>query len=159
MSPHFTADGTRVVYSTGIGGDSPTLHTWVVPVLGGRPQLLLTNTEGLTFFNDDAGRTRILFSEMTGRGSQMSIVTALENRRELCNVYVPPDEFDMAHRSYLSPDCRRILRLRPSAVFRSAQVCGRAANLLLRCHGTRFMARSWLAQSCRPCPPTASAIV
>jgi serine/threonine protein kinase/Tol biopolymer transport system component len=109
MSPHFTGDGTRVVYSTGIGGDSPTLDTWVVPVLGGKPQLLLTNTEGLTFFDGGAGQIRILFSEMTGRGSQMSIVTAMENRRELRNVYVPSDEFGMAHRSYLSPDRKSVL--------------------------------------------------
>jgi serine/threonine protein kinase len=109
LSPHFTADGTRVVYSTGIGGDSPTLDTWLVPVLGGKPQLLLTNTEGLTFFDGGAGQTRILFSEMTGRGSQMSIVTAMENRGELRNVYVPSDEFGMAHRSYLSPDRKSVL--------------------------------------------------
>jgi len=109
MSPHFSADGTRVVYSTGVGGDSPTLDTWVVPVLGGRPQLLLTNAEGLTLFDDEAGRSRVLFSEMTGRAGQMSIVTSTESRSEPRNVYVPLDEYGMAHRSYLSPDRRSVL--------------------------------------------------
>jgi dipeptidyl aminopeptidase/acylaminoacyl peptidase len=39
----------------------------------------------------------------------MSIVTATENRSELRPVYVPSDDFGMAHRSYLSPDRRWVL--------------------------------------------------
>jgi eukaryotic-like serine/threonine-protein kinase len=109
MSPHFSADGTRIVYSTGIGGDIATLDTWVVPVLGGRPQLFMTNAEGLTLFDDGIGRSRVLFSEMTGRAGQMSIVTSTETRSEHRNVYVPPDEYGMAHRSYLSPDRKWLL--------------------------------------------------
>lgn len=109
MSPHFSADGARVVYSTGIGGDSSTMDTWVVPVLGGRPQLLVTNAEGLTLFDDGAGQSRTLFSEMTGRAGQMSIVTSPESRSERRNVYVPSDEYGMAHRSYLSPDRKSVL--------------------------------------------------
>ena len=109
MSPHFSADGSRVLYSTGLGGDSPTMDTWVVPVLGGRPQLLLTNAEGLTPFDDRAGQSRILFSELTGRGGQMSIVTANDRRTESRNVYVPPEESGMAHRSSLSPDRTQVL--------------------------------------------------
>ena len=79
MSPQFLPDGERISYSTGIGVDSPTLDTWVVPVAGGRPQRMLTNAEGMTWFNE-RGQPRILFSEMTGLGGQMSIVSSTERR-------------------------------------------------------------------------------
>ena len=46
---------------------------------------------------------RVLFSELTGRGGQMSIVSSTESRAEQRTVYMPP-ETGMAHRSYLSPD-------------------------------------------------------
>jgi len=109
MSPHFSADGSEIVYSTGSGGTSPLMDTWVVPVLGGRPRLLFTNAEGLTWFENEGGHRRVLFSEMTGRAGQMSIVTATEKRTEPRNVYVPSDEYGMAHRSYLSPDRKSVL--------------------------------------------------
>ena len=65
------------------------LDTWVVPVAGGQPQRMLTNAEGMTWFNE-RGQPRILFSEMTGLGGQMSIVSATERRTAPQNVYVPP---------------------------------------------------------------------
>ena len=113
MSPKFSPDGTRIGYSTGIGNsiaapDSATMDTWIVPVLGGQPQRLLTNAEGLTWSPDGAGQLRVLFSEMTGRGFQMSIAASTESRTEQRNVYIPP-EYGMAHRSYLSPDRRQVL--------------------------------------------------
>lgn len=109
MSPHFSADGASVVYSTGLGGNSATLDSWVVPVLGGRPRLLFTNAGGLTWFDEEAGQRRVLFSEMTGRAGQMSIVIATESRAEPRNVYVPSDEYGMAHRSSLSPDRKSVI--------------------------------------------------
>ena len=66
MAPQFLPDGARISYSTGIGAASPSMDTWVVPVGGGQSQRLLTNAEGLTWFNDRAGQLRVLFSEMTG---------------------------------------------------------------------------------------------
>jgi len=112
MSPKFSPDGSRITYSTGItaGGSagSTTLDTWIVPVLGGRPQRWLTNAEGLTWVDGIGGPSRILFSELTGRGSQMSIVSSMESRAEQRNVYVP-GEIGMAHRSYLSPDKKSVL--------------------------------------------------
>jgi serine/threonine protein kinase len=108
MSPQFLPDGERISYSTGIGIDSPTLDTWVVPVAGGRPQRILTNAEGMTWFND-RGQLRILFSEMTGLGAQMSIVSSTERRTAPRNVYVPPPPDGMAHRSYRSPDGQWVL--------------------------------------------------
>ena len=109
MAPQFLPDGTRISYSTGIGIDNTSLDTWVVPIAGGQPQRLLTNAEGMTWFNDRAGQPRILFSEMTGLGGQMSIVSATERRTSPQNVYVPPPPDGMAHRSYRSPDGRWVL--------------------------------------------------
>jgi hypothetical protein len=49
MGPKFTPDGSRITYTT-LGGDG--WDTWVVPVLGGQPRLLLTNAEALTWSKD-----------------------------------------------------------------------------------------------------------
>jgi eukaryotic-like serine/threonine-protein kinase len=107
MGPQFTPDGTRISYTTGSGLDSSSMDTWVVGVNGGRPQRLLTNAEGLTWFRGRGGQ--ILFSEMTGLGGQMSIVSSTEKGTDPRNVYVPPPPFGMAHRSYLSPDGQWVL--------------------------------------------------
>jgi len=109
MGPRFSLDGTRIGYSaTDNTGGGATMETWTVPVLGGQPQRLLTNAEGLTWVRQSNGGNarapRILFSEMTGRGAQMSIVASTESRAELRRVYDPPPGDGMAHRSQLSPD-------------------------------------------------------
>ena len=109
LGPEFSPDGARIAYATGIQNSADSSQdTWIVPVLGGRPQRLLTNAEGLTWFNDGAGQPRILFSELTGRDGQMSIVTSTESRAEQRDVYMPP-RTGMAHRSYLSPDRKWVL--------------------------------------------------
>jgi Tol biopolymer transport system component/predicted Ser/Thr protein kinase len=110
LGPKFSPDGARIGYSTGSDptGYSATMDTWIVPVLGGQPQRLLTNGEGLTWSADGAGQLRVLFSEMTGRGFQMSIVSSTESRAGQRNVYMPPEN-GMAHRSYLSPDRQQVL--------------------------------------------------
>jgi Tol biopolymer transport system component len=109
MGPQFLPDGARISYTTGIGAESPTMDTWVVPVDGGPPQRILTNAEGLTWFTNRAGQLRILLSEMTGLGAQMSIVASTERRTEPHAVYSPPPPHGMAHRSYLSPDGQWVL--------------------------------------------------
>ena len=109
MAPQFLPDGARISYSTGIGAASPSMDTWVVPVTGGPPQRLLTNAEGMTWFTDRAGQLRVLFSEMTGLGGQMSIVSSTERRTAPQNVYAPPPPAGMAHRSYRSPDGQWVL--------------------------------------------------
>jgi Tol biopolymer transport system component len=109
MGPQFLPDGARISYSTGIGAGSSSMDTWVVPVSGGRPQRLLTNAGGMTWFDDPADQPRVLFSEMTGLGAQMSIVSSTERRTEPHNVYVPPPPDGMAHRSYRSPDGQWVL--------------------------------------------------
>jgi Tol biopolymer transport system component len=111
MSPKFSPDGTRIAYSTGSGDASNSLDTWLVPALGGQPQKLLTNAEGLTWINNASEPSRILFSELTGRGGQMSLVTATESRADARTVYLPRSESGMAHRSYLSPDGKWLLAI------------------------------------------------
>jgi eukaryotic-like serine/threonine-protein kinase len=109
MGPQFLPDGTRISYSTGIGIDSQSMDTWVVPVTGGQPQRIMTNAEGLTWFTDRAGQPRVLFSEMTGLGGQMSIISSTERKTVPRDVYVPAPPDGMAHRSYRSPDGRLVL--------------------------------------------------
>jgi eukaryotic-like serine/threonine-protein kinase len=109
FGPQFTPDGTSITYTTGAGLDSASMDTWIVPVSGGRPGRMLTNAEGLTWFRDRDGQNRVLFSEMTGVGGQMSIVSSTEKRTDPRNVYVPPPPVGMAHRSYRSPDGQWVL--------------------------------------------------
>ena len=99
MSLAFSPDGSRIAYSV-----APTWATWVAPVLGGQPQLMLANVSGLTWVDD----RHILFSEIKG-GVHMAIVTATESRTEERDVYVPAQETGMAHRSYISPDHKWVL--------------------------------------------------
>ncbi len=100
MGPVFSPDGSRITYATVEPWD-----TWAVPVLGGEPRLMLRNASGLTWI--DSGH--LLFSEITGPGVHMSIVTATESRSNERDVYVPPRERGMAHRSYLSPNGKWVL--------------------------------------------------
>jgi serine/threonine protein kinase/Tol biopolymer transport system component len=109
FGPQFLPDGARISYTTGSGGESASMDTWVVPVDGGRPERILINAEGVTWSKDRAGQLRVLFSEMTGLGGQMSIVSSTERRTAPRNVYVPPPPDGMAHRSYLSPDGQWVL--------------------------------------------------
>ena len=99
MSPVFSPDGSRVAYTTIAGHWA--WDTWSVPVLGGEPRLLLSNAAGLTWMEPG----RVLFSEIR-KGIHMAIVSATESRAQQRDVYVPPSEFGMAHRSYASPDRR-----------------------------------------------------
>jgi len=97
MSPTFSPDGSRIAYTT----VNPQFHwdTWVVPTLGGEPQLLLRNASGLVW----TGLRQVLFSEIK-MGIHMVIVAAEESRIGARDIYLPEDEPAMAHRSYASPD-------------------------------------------------------
>jgi len=109
FAPQFTTDGAEITFTTGIDAGSESMDTWIAPVGGGRPRRMLENAEGLTWFNDPGGQRRVLFSEMTGMGGQMSIVASTEDRRGARTVYAPPPPDGMAHRSYRSPDGRWLL--------------------------------------------------
>jgi Tol biopolymer transport system component len=105
-SPKFSLDGARIAYAAQQPGS--VWDTWVVPVLGGQPHLLLANASGLTWNEPGARQSRVLFSELTGRGQQMAIVSSTESRAQHRTVYMPT-ETGMAHRSYLSPDGKQVL--------------------------------------------------
>jgi eukaryotic-like serine/threonine-protein kinase len=110
MSPAFSPDGTRIAYmavDNNKGG--ATQDTWVVPVLGGQPQRVLINAVGLHWITDAGQQPRVLFSEFTGRGAQMSIVSSSESRNEPRTVYAPPPPDGMVHRSHPSPDRRWVI--------------------------------------------------
>jgi Tol biopolymer transport system component len=98
-TPAFSPDGSRIAYTV-----APPWDTWVVPVLGGKTQLMLPNASGLTWVDD----RHILFSEIKS-GIHMAVVTASESRAEQRDVYVPAQEEGMAHHSYLSPDHKWVL--------------------------------------------------
>src|SRR6195256_236887 len=102
MSPVFSPHGSRIAYTA---LDRPfSWDTWVVPVLGGQPQLWLPNASGLVWMAPQ----RLLFSEIK-TGEQMGIVAASERRADARDIYVPSDARGMAHHSYLSPDTHWIL--------------------------------------------------
>jgi eukaryotic-like serine/threonine-protein kinase len=102
MSPVFSPDASRIAYTTVNAGFA--WDTWVVPSLSGEPQMWLPNASGLVWIDSH----RLLFSEIK-KGSHTAVITASENRVGAHDVYVPPTEMGMAHRSYLSPDGKSVL--------------------------------------------------
>jgi DNA-binding winged helix-turn-helix (wHTH) protein len=105
-SPRFSPDGTRVAYAAIKPGSR--WDTWVVPVFGGEPRLLLPNASGLTWIESKPRSSLLLFSELTGQSAQMAIVSSTQGRAQHRVIYMPP-ESGMAHRSYLSPDRKQVL--------------------------------------------------
>ncbi len=98
--PSFSPDGSRVAYTVA-GND---WQTWVTPVLGSQPQLLLSNASGLGWIDPQ----HVMFSEIK-KGWHFAVVTSTESRTEERDVYVPARETGMAHRSRLSPDGNWVL--------------------------------------------------
>ncbi len=98
MSPVFSPDGSQIAYTA--FDAKGHWDTWIVPVLSGQPRLWQPNSSGLQWFN---GRN-ILFSEMKNNDMHMGIVSADEGRSMEHDVYLPPSDRGMAHRSSLSPD-------------------------------------------------------
>ena len=109
MAPRFSPDGPWIAYSTlPLSGR----EVWTVSVLGGQePTRLLSNAEGLTWIQEQnqTGGTQpwVLFSEETGKGITMAVVSSTESRADHRTVFVR-DEI-MAHFSYLSPDRTQLL--------------------------------------------------
>lgn len=103
MSPVFSPDSSKIAYTT--VPSETHWDTWLVPVLGGQPQLWLPNASGLGWLN----KGKMLFSEIKNGDIQMGIVAADESRADERNLYIPAGELGMAHRSYPSPDGRWVL--------------------------------------------------
>ena len=102
MAPAFSPDGSRIAYTA--TDKNFGWNTWVVPVLGGKPEELLPNAAALAWV--DAGH--VVFSEIK-TGVHMGIATATESRAGEREVYLPTDMSGMAHRSWLSPDGKWVL--------------------------------------------------
>jgi eukaryotic-like serine/threonine-protein kinase len=101
MAPAFSPDGSRIAYTT---VKEFRWNTWVVPVLGGEPRMLLPNAAALTW----VANGEVVFSEIK-TGVHMGISTAKESRSEEREVYVPADLAGMAHRSWVSPDRKWVI--------------------------------------------------
>lgn len=105
MSPQFSPDGAEVAYTTlEWSAAQGEWSTWIIPVLGGEPRLMLPNAEGLTWID----ARHLLFSEIKS-GLHMALVTSTETRDQSRDVYVPPSDRGMAHRSAVSPDHKWVL--------------------------------------------------
>jgi eukaryotic-like serine/threonine-protein kinase len=100
LGPTFSPDNSRIAYGT-----FDPWETWEVPVFGGQPRLLLPNSSSLTWIQDGK---HVLFSEIK-QGLHMALVTSDEARGQSRDVYIPPGERSMVHRSYLSPDGKWVL--------------------------------------------------
>jgi len=104
MSPVFSADGTRIAYTT-TGGDE-RWSTWIVPTLRGTPRRWLHNASGLTWLPSG----QLLFAEFKpGTMLHMAIVIGDEARTTTTDVYVPSHNRGRAHRAASSPDGKSVL--------------------------------------------------
>src|SRR5262249_43719194 len=95
--PVFSPDGARIIYTrvqNGFKWDS-----WQVPVLGGFPQPFMPNASGLVWLNEQ----QMMYSAIM-EGVHMGIVTSGENGAGRKDIYMPPWQGSMAHRSFRSPD-------------------------------------------------------
>ena len=101
MSPAFSPDGSQIAYTT---VDGSHWDTWLVSTAGGQPHRWLPNASGLTWLD----KQNVLFSEIKN-DMHMAIVEAKESRDVERDVYVPPGDRGMAHRSYPSPDSQSVL--------------------------------------------------
>ena len=102
MSPQFSPDGSTIAYT--VYSAVSDWDTWTVPALGGDARRTFANAEGLTWIDPD----RLLFSQIIS-GTHMAVVTANQSGDPRHDVYVPPRERGMAHRSAISPDHKSVL--------------------------------------------------
>jgi Tol biopolymer transport system component len=98
--PAFSRDGARIAYT--VTGPEWQWDTWVVPLVGGEPRVLLPNASALQWVDD----RRVIFAEFK-KGMQLGIVLADESRAGARDLYVP-DADAMAHHAEIAPDGGRV---------------------------------------------------
>ncbi len=103
MSPVFSPDSSRVAYTV-VDDTANRWNTWIAGTLRGEPRLWLRNATGLTWIDKD----QLLYSEIKA-GQHMAIGTSAENRAGARDIYIPPHQLGMAHRSSLAPDKKSVL--------------------------------------------------
>jgi serine/threonine protein kinase len=96
----FSPDGARIAYTAG----DALWNTYTVSSLGAESELFLHNAGGLSWLDD----SHLLFSQVK-TGVHMGIVTSKTDLSDLRDIYFSPQERDMAHYSYLSPDQKSVL--------------------------------------------------
>ena len=101
--PVFSPDGTQIAYTT-VEPNTLKWDTRIIAFRGTAAPRSLINASGLTWI----GQGRFLFSEIK-KGVHMALVTATEGVAGSRDIYVPPHERGMVHRSALSPDGRWVL--------------------------------------------------
>jgi DNA-binding winged helix-turn-helix (wHTH) protein/Tol biopolymer transport system component len=119
FAPAFTPDGSHVAYSVTQRQPGGHWDTWVVPITGGEPALLLPNASGLSYI----GAHTLLYSEFK-QGLHLGIATSHDDRSQHRDVYLPAHERGMAHYSWLSPDGKSVLvvEMDESAAFRRCRL-------------------------------------
>jgi Tol biopolymer transport system component len=101
--PVFSPDGSQIAYTT-VEPNTLKWDTRIIPVRGTAAPRVRVNASGLTWI----GEGRFLFSEVK-KGVHMALMTATEGVPGSRDIYVPPHERGMVHRSALSPDGRWVL--------------------------------------------------
>ena len=99
--PAFSPDGSRIAY-TAIG-DNFQWDTWVVPIVGGEPRLMLRDANSLSWTPGGG----LIFSEFK-QGAQLAIVTSDESGADRRDLWVPALT-QMAHQSDVSPDGQSVV--------------------------------------------------
>jgi eukaryotic-like serine/threonine-protein kinase len=100
----FSPDGARIAYTVFRNEISRPFQTYSVSSLAGDSQLMLPNSAGLSWLDDQ----HLLFSQIKS-GVHMGIVTARADGSEPREIYFPVQDRGMAHYSYLSPDRKWVL--------------------------------------------------
>ena len=100
--PFFSPDDSRIVYTVlmpGLRWDS-----WQVPAFGGKATPFLLNASGVRWLDD----RRLVYATIMS-GAHMGLASSTESRTDFRDVYFPPTEDGMVHRTAPSPDGRWLL--------------------------------------------------